>query len=295
MKTLLGSARIPFLILTPAIIFLSLSYAIKNGHPVDYLNLLLCLLAALCAHVSVNYFNEYFDYHSGLDFNTKKTPFSGGSGALTSNPNRSKLVLICAQITMATTIVIGIYFSFLFSPWLVPIGLVGIGLVCGYTPWINQHPFLCLIAPGLGFGPVMLVGTYMVLTGEFKYEVLFISFVPFFLVNNLLLLNQFPDINADKQAGRKHFPITYGTRVSSFAYLAFLLACIAAVVLMIQFQLLPRISYWVLIPLLIGLTIFIAAYRNNQNIDKLIPFMGLNVLVTVVTPILLAGIILSNS
>ena len=36
------------------------------------------------------------------------------------------------------------------------------------------------------------------------------SLVPFFLVNNLLLLNQFPDVAADRQAGRRHLLVQHG-------------------------------------------------------------------------------------
>ncbi len=42
---------------------------------------MLALLGAFLAHISVNTLNEYFDFKSGLDLETIKTPFSGGSGA----------------------------------------------------------------------------------------------------------------------------------------------------------------------------------------------------------------------
>ncbi len=37
----------------------------------------------------------------------------------------------------------------------------------------------------------------------------------FFLVSNLLLLNQFPDLEADRSAGRRHLPIVLGRPSSS--------------------------------------------------------------------------------
>ncbi|MDZ7699102.1 MAG: hypothetical protein U5R49_19945 [Deltaproteobacteria bacterium] len=48
------------------------------------------------------------------------------------------------------------------------------------------------------------------------------SLVPFFLVSNLLLLNQFSDVAADESVDRRHFPILIGNRASSFIYNAFL-------------------------------------------------------------------------
>ena len=37
-----------------------------------------------------------------------------------------------------------------------------------------------------------------------------------FLVNNLLLLNQFPDVQADQSIGRRHFPLVAGRRAAQW-------------------------------------------------------------------------------
>ena len=80
MKTILGPMRLPFLILTPACVFLGVATAYRTNGSVDLFNVLLALLGALAAHISVNSFNEYSDFKSGLDEKTSRTPFSGGSG-----------------------------------------------------------------------------------------------------------------------------------------------------------------------------------------------------------------------
>lgn len=38
----------------------------------------LAFIGLLLAHISVNVFNDYFDYRSGIDLETKRTLFSGG-------------------------------------------------------------------------------------------------------------------------------------------------------------------------------------------------------------------------
>ncbi len=81
-------------------------------------------------------------------------------------------------------------------------GLLGVVLIVTYTSRITRYPWLCLIAPGLAFGPFMVVGGFMVLTGEFSWLAFWVSWIPFLLVNNLLLLNQFPDEAADRRLGR---------------------------------------------------------------------------------------------
>jgi 1,4-dihydroxy-2-naphthoate octaprenyltransferase len=75
-------------------------------------------------------------------------------------------------------------------------------------PW--KFFWFCWLAPGLGFGPLMVMGTEVALAGQYTLEGFVASLVPFFLVNNLLLLNQYPDIEADKAVGRRHFLVVYG-------------------------------------------------------------------------------------
>ena len=79
-KYILGPMRLPFLILTPACLLLGIGTAFWTGANIDQLSLVLIVIAGISAHISVNTFNEYFDFKSGLDFRTKRSPFSGGSG-----------------------------------------------------------------------------------------------------------------------------------------------------------------------------------------------------------------------
>jgi len=111
-KTLLRSMRIPFLILTPVSIFLGLATSVAASEQVSYFDFLLVLVGAVFAHISVNTFNEYHDFRSGLDAKTTKTPFSGGSGALIENPQAIEAVFYVAITSLISTIIIGIYFTF---------------------------------------------------------------------------------------------------------------------------------------------------------------------------------------
>ena len=126
--TIIKSIRLPFLILTPICIFYAASIVSYSGQAIEYTELILILIAAISAHISVNTFNEYLDFTSGLDLKTKRTPFSGGSGALPANPGHASAVLISAIISLVMTVVIGVYFV-LQNIWLLPIGLLGVILV----------------------------------------------------------------------------------------------------------------------------------------------------------------------
>ncbi|HMD90764.1 MAG TPA: prenyltransferase [Anaerolineaceae bacterium] len=196
---ILGPMRVPFLILAPACVFLGYASAVwTNSRTVNWLNVMLVVIGAISAHISVNALNEYFDFKSGLDFKTNRTPFSGGSGTLPAAPEKSGYALATGLVSLAVTALIGLYFVLTRGLGLAPVGLLGLVIILAYTPRFNRSPLLCLIAPGIGFGTCMILGTVYVLDGRYNWTAFFASLVPFFLVSNLLLLNQFPDVEADR-------------------------------------------------------------------------------------------------
>lgn len=287
-KFLLDPMRLPFLILTPACVVLGLATAIWTSGQVNWFHFFLVLIGALSAHISVNTFNEYFDFNSGLDAKTTRTPFSGGSGMLPENPEMGKAALIMAWVFLAITGVIGIYFGLRIGLGILPLGILGLLIIYFYTEWITRYPLLCLIAPGLGFGPLMVMGTDFVLSGGYSWTAFIASLVPFFLVSNLLLLNQFPDVEADQSVGRKHYPIQIGKQKSSLIYISFLLLPFAAIGFGIATGLFPLSSLIGLLSLLLVLPITKGVLAHAEETEKLIPTLGQNVVINLVTPVLVA-------
>ena len=287
LTTIIRSARPPFLLLTPVCVFLGASTVVASGHSIEPRLLLLALAGALLAHISVNTLNEYYDYRSGLDLNTRRTPFSGGSGALPAHPRLLNAVFATGLISLMASMLIGVYFAWLLGLAIVPLGLLGAVLIVTYTEWLNRSPLLCLIAPGLGFGLLMVAGTQFVLTGHYELRAWIAGLVPFFLVNNLLLLNQYPDTEADRQAGRHHFPITYGIRGSNAAYALFLLGAAATIVTGIALGYLPVLSLIALLPLLPALHALRGAVRYGKDIGAYPHYLGANVVTTLLAPLIL--------
>jgi len=283
-----GPMRLPFLILPPACVALGAGTAVWSGSEINLLYLVLAFVGAVSAHISVNALNEYDDFKSGLDFNTRRTPFSGGSGTLPQRPDKAHVALITGLVTLATTAFIGIYFVFVRGPWILPLGVLGLITIAAYTKWLTRNPFLCLIAPGLGFGPLMVMGTHFVLTGSYSWTAFVASLVPFFLVSDLLLLNQFPDVEADRGIGRSHFPIVIGREASVRIYSAFLGGAYLSIIFGYLAGVLPLGSLVALVSIVLAITTVRGAARYANDIPKLIPYMGRNVVINIVTPVLLA-------
>lgn len=287
-KVLLGPMRLPFVVLTPACVLLGIAVAHYETGRVNLLHALLALVAAVAAHIGVNAFNEYFDFKSGLDAKTQRTPFSGGSGTLQARPDLAPQTLAIGWVTLVIIAVIGVYFLTVWGLGLLPLGILGLAVIVIYTPWLARSPVLCLIAPGLGFGTLMVMGTSYVLTGHYSWVAFAASMVPFFLVSDLLLLNQFPDVEADRSIGRRHLPITIGRRMSSWVYDGFLLGAFITVGIAVWLRLFPVASLleWLLIPL--AVYVAVGAVRHADDMGKLVPYLGLNVILNLAMPVLVA-------
>jgi len=282
----LGPMRLPFIILTPACVFLGLASGTRDAESVRIFNVVLMLLAAVSAHISVNAFNEYFDYKSGLDYRTKRTPFSGGSGTLPKRPELANWTLASAVVTFLIVSGLGLYFIIISSLGLLPLGILGLFLIYAYTPWLSHHALLCLIAPGLGFGPVMVMGSSFVLTGAYSWPAFISALVPFFLVSNLLLLNQFPDVDADKSIDRSNYPIVIGRRSSIIIYIGFLALTYLSILAGVGLQQLPVFSLLGLATLLLAIPVGVGSLKYADDPEKLVPYMAGNVVINLATPVL---------
>ncbi len=293
-STPLGSARPPFLILTPACILVGIAASVWLGHSIPVWQSLLILLCALSAHVSVNAFNEYQDFESGLDLITERTAFSGGSGTLPANPALLPGVRWLAFGSLLITICTGVYLATPVWQAALPLGFIGLLTILLYTPVLNRSPLLCLIAPGLAFGPLYIIGTVLVLTGEISTAALLASLPVFCVINNLLLLNQYPDIEADRQSGRRHAPIHYGVKFCNGIYLGFVLLAYGSLVTAVMMGGLPVMSLLAMLAMPLALLAWRGAEKSGAGIGSTPQYLAMNVICAISTPALLGiGLLLA--
>lgn len=294
-KALVRSTRPPFLLLSPICVFLGIAAALHDRELNNPGLLWLVLAGALLSHVAVNMLNEYQDFTSGLDLLTNRTPFSGGSGALPESPGTARYVLLGVVLLLTLLLIIGLYISYRVGTRIVPIGLLGVLLVLTYTRWLNRNPWLCLVAPGTGFGLLMVSGTYVVLSGRYSVNTWLISLVPFFLANMLLLLNQYPDIEADRTAGRKHLAIAYGVRRANQAYLLFLLGAYSTILLLVLKGVLSTAGLLAILPMGLSLYAYAGARKYGAGIGACPACMAANVVAVLSTPLLLGMLLIPGA
>lgn len=195
-------ARAPFLALPVTLVVLGSATAALDGG-FDPVAAGLAFLGLLALHVSINARNEYRDYQSGVDFETDPTPFSGGSGAL---PEGAIDPVAARRLATATAVVgalVGAYFLLEVGLVLLPILVVGAISVLFYTSHLARYGLGELFA-GLGLGGLPVLGTALVQVGSITPAMILASVPATILTFQLLLLNEFPDVEADRTGNRKN-------------------------------------------------------------------------------------------
>ena len=295
-KIWLAQTRANFLLLAVFLVAIGLAYAAKYGAgDFNVFHAILVMIGAITAHVSVNLFNEYSDYKTRIDFSTAQTPFSGGSKMLVTGQTTPRSVRFASLLSLVISAAIGVYFSIV-SHWSIAvISIVGAVAIVYYTPLFAKM-LLGEFFAGLALGTLVVLGTYIAMNGApgmsiaslVPIEVLLISIPPGILTALLLLLNEFPDAEADKAGGRYHLVIKFGREKSAWIYAAGIGLTFGIILLL---PILGVSSPWIflaLLPLPIAIRAARTAIRDGADMSKLIPAMGMNVMVVLATDLLIA-------
>ena len=294
MKKWLMVIRAPFLPLALILAFLGTAIAWYEG--VFRLNFaLLAAFGLLLTHISVDVFNEYFDYKSGVDLKTQRTPFNGGSGALPGGLVTPKQAWWLGLGALLAAVPIGIYFVLAIdSGWqLLPLLLVAAACIVLYTPLILKGRWPEW-APGVGLGALPILGAYFVQTGAYTVPALIASVPSGILVHNLLLLNEFPDAEADAAARRKTLPITIGKAKAGVFYSIMTVLVYLWIIGGVVAGKMPAFSLISLLTLPFAIKA-IQGVLKPEDMSKLAPAQASNVLVVLLTQLLLGiGFILAR-
>ncbi len=295
-KNYLLLTRPNFLVLVPVCVLAGVAASYYASGTINVTHLILASIGALLAHASVNVLNVYYDYKSGIDFDTDRTPFSGGSPVLTSGLVKDDRAHIFGLAMLAAVFGIGIYFITQYTWQILPIGLGGIVIIYAYTPYITKVPILTeVIGPGLGFG-LMTLGVAFTQIGAYGGIITISSIIVGLLVANLLLLNEFPDVDADKKGGRRHLPIIFGKRNTAVIYCIINLAAYALLLAAAVAGIMPWLALLGLITVPLGIRAMTGALRDYGDTKKLMPSLMMNVLVVQLTPLLMGiGIIVEKA
>jgi 1,4-dihydroxy-2-naphthoate octaprenyltransferase len=227
--------------------------------------------------MTVNVANDYYDYVDGIDLNTQRTPFSGGSGVLPARLLKPKQAFWFATICLLIAMGIGAYFCFVRGWLLFPLLLVAGFSAYFYNVYLARWLVGELFA-GLNFGPILVLGSYYVQAGRYSWETLFASLAPGILTANLLFLNEFPDREADQKGGRRHLVITMGKKSASMLFVAFLIASYLCIIIGVLTKIMPPVTLIGLMTIGFGWKTAKGALKYYRDTRQLIPVLGSNVI-----------------
>jgi 1,4-dihydroxy-2-naphthoate octaprenyltransferase len=264
-----------------------LAVAWAEGH-FDPFTALLTLVGAVCLHASVNVLNDFFDFRSGIDLATTPTPFSGGSTILPKEMMSPRGVLYLGSILLAAGLGIGSYFvyEFSFNPVLIALLAFAAFSIVSYSPLTSKLGIGELVT-GLAFGPLLLLGTYYIQVHQLSVVPVIIGLPLGIMTAGILYVNEFPDTDADKSAGRNHLVARWG-KAKAASRLKLML--FSAYAIPVAGVLAGAVSPFVLI-VLASVPKAIATSRilskNYDKVAELIPGMASMVMTTLMTGALL--------
>jgi 1,4-dihydroxy-2-naphthoate octaprenyltransferase len=169
---------------------------------------LLTICGVICLHISVDLFNDYWDYKKGIDTITRRTKFSGGTGVLPEKLLQPRTVYFAAFMFLILGMIIGTYF-------ITVRGIIILLILIFAT--ISIYFYSTNIAnAGLGEvfvtikGALIVLGSFYVQTGNLDPTAVFVGVIIGLLSACVLMVNSFPDYDADRMGGKKTLIVILG-------------------------------------------------------------------------------------
>jgi 1,4-dihydroxy-2-naphthoate octaprenyltransferase len=281
----LRTTRLPFLSATAVPVLLGIAVAASHG-AFTWWTALLTVIGAAFAHLAINVTNDIFDTLSGADdANPTPTQFSGGSRVAIYDLVSVRGLAVLAGALFTAAAAIGLLLVVVTgSTTLLWIGIAGIALGIAYTapPLKLVYRGLGEVAVGIGFGPIMLLGAYVVQTGRIDPEAVVLSLVPGILIALILFVNEIPDRVSDEQAGKRTLPTRFSPSVILGVYLVAGLGAFGIIVVGVVGGLLPWPTLIALAAAPLILRVHAGLRANYDSPYALMATMGLNVNVNLV-------------
>ena len=182
---------------------------------------IVALLCSILIQIGTNFTNDLYDFLKGTDTKERKGPLRVlASGLISVKEMKWGIFLV-----FFTAFLLGLYLVYSVGLVILWIGILSIIAGLAYT----AGPFP-LAYNGLGdlfvfifFGIVGTVGTYYLHAQQFTFLAFLISLPVGALITNILIVNNYRDIEEDKTAGKNTLAVLLGREFSRYEYVFFIL------------------------------------------------------------------------
>lgn len=274
-----------FLIITAVACVLGVSTALACGYALQGVKAAATLVLAVLMHAAANVLNDYHDALNGADEANSQGlfPFTGGARLI---QNGHVSVQQTRQLAMALLLFLvpcGVLLAMVSGLGLIALGLAGLLLA-----WAYSAPPLALMKHGLGELAVALtwalvvIGADYVQRGQFFIISVAVSLSYGLLIGNILLINGFPDAQADAQVGKRSLVVNLGPRLAAVVYLFWALLAHAWVVWGVRLFIHPETAMWSLVSLPISLWAGVLLWQHGSQAQQLKPAIVLTIVAAVV-------------
>ena len=208
-KTLTGAA-------VPVMIALAMAARDSEYH-VTWLPALLCFLFAFIMQIDANFVNDFFDWRRGNDDEATRL---GPLRACSQGWVTPKAMVKALAITTVLASVVGLPLVF-YGGW--EMILVGVACVVCRVLYTTTLSYLALgdVLVLLFFGIVPVCFSYYIQTHEITMRVFLMSLLCGIVIDNLLIVNNYRDIDNDRRDGKKTLIVLLGKKTGLALYLCF--------------------------------------------------------------------------
>lgn len=262
-----------FLLVSLAPVSTGAALAYMNSGSFQASRFLIILLAVWCYHLAANLLNEYYDFISGADrINRVITPFSGGTRVLVEEGLTPRSVLLAGWASLLIGLAGFIWLSLTVDRWLFVFGLIGFisPILYSVKPIWLCYRGLGELLLGLNYGPALVLCSYYAMAGRIGLSAWIVGISLGLLSAAIITINEFPDIEADRQAGKNNLVVRLGLRRGFILYCLLLVGGTALVPFAVGFKLLPASFLLMILPLAASLWIASQGDRLYSRLPALV-------------------------
>ncbi len=178
---------------------------------------LLCLIFALLAQIVSNMANEYYDYLRGAD----KVGRVGPRRGVTEGDIRPATLRRVVFALLVLTCAVGCCLIPFGGWWLLPVGIVIMLAALAYStgPYPLSYHGLGELMVFIFFGMVPVIFTYYVQALRWDPLVILAGITTGLLGVNVLIINNYRDMDDDREAGKRTAVVIFGRQPAATAYL----------------------------------------------------------------------------
>lgn len=245
---------------------------------------LLCTLFAALAQIASNFGNEYYDYKNGIDRKGRE----GFRRGVTEGEISPRAMKRATYTTLMLAAAIGCTMLFFGPWWLIFVGAIIALFALGYSagPYPLSHHGLGDVAVIIFFGIIPVTFTCYLQTGSFDHRTLLTSVAVGLLAANVLIVNNYRDMEDDKAVGKNTTVVIFGRKVMEWCYM---LAGMAAMAVMSPVWMELRLWSLAIIFVYLALHIKNWLYLKKAQGAALNPLLGKTAVTLLIFSLMLIG------